>query len=112
MQAQRIVAEMCNVPWRGVTARSARMTYHADEVIDEESKITGLDMNVMIRDQFDAALFCAGHVGGQHRAYANAAVYHYVLPDEAVGCHLTRLSAKVTSDPYNSQGARIHVITS
>lgn len=112
MQAQRIVEEMCNVPWGGVAARSARMTYHTDEVVDEESKTTGLDMNVKIRDQFDAALFCAEHVGGQHRAYANAAVYHYTLPDEAVGCHLARLSAKVTSDPYNSQGARIHVITS
>lgn len=112
MQAQRIVEEMCNVPWNGVTVRAARMTYHTDEVIDEETKTTGLDMNVKLRDYFDAALFCAGHVGGQHRAYANAAVYHYTLPDEAVGCHLTRLSAKVTSDPYNSQGARIHVITS
>lgn len=112
MQAQRVVEEMCNVPWRGVSVRSARMTYHTDEVIDEEKKITGLDMNVKIRDQFDAALFCAEHVGGQHRAYANAAVYHYTLPDEAIGCHLTRLSAKVTSDPYNSQGARIHIMTS
>lgn len=112
MQAQRVVEEMCNVPWRGVSVRSARMTYHTDEVVDEATKTTGLDMNVKLRDQFDAALFCAEHVGGQHRAYANAAVYHYTLPDEAIGCHLTRLSAKVTSDPYNSQGARIHIMTS
>ena len=111
-QAQRIVDEMCNVPWQGVSVRSARMTYHTDEVVDEATKTTGLDMNVKLRDQFDAALFCAGHVGGQHRAYANAAVYCYTLPDEAVGCHLTRIAAKVTSDPYNSQGARIHVMTS
>lgn len=111
VDAQTVVDSFCEIPWESVFEKDAGMTYHTDEVVDEDSKITGLDKNVLIRDCFDAALFCAGHVGGQHRAYANAAVYRYELPDEAVGLTLSSISIQVTSDPYNSRGVRLHVFT-
>lgn len=112
IEAQTIVDSLCQIPWKKVSARDATMTYHTEETVAEidGQKINGLEMNVRIRDEFDAALFCADHSGGQHRAYANAAVYHYVLPDGALP-KLTRLVAKVTSDPYNSAGARISILT-
>lgn len=109
--AQLVVDSLCDVPWKKVAEKSATMTYHTEENVGtEEEPVKGLDMNVKIRDQFDAALFCAEHRGGQHRAYANAAVYHYVLPDGTLP-KLTRLTASVTSDPYNSAGARIAILT-
>lgn len=111
VQAQRVVDSFCDVPWEPVKPSAATMTHHTDEVVDEADGTTGLDKNVAIRDQFDAALFCAGHSGGQHRAYANAACYRYTMPDEAVGATLTTFSAQITSDPYNSAGARIHIFT-
>ena len=112
VDAQIIVDSLCGVPWEKVAAKDAIMTYHTEESVAEVDgeKIGGLEMNVRIRDQFDAALFCADHAGGQHRAYANAAVYHYVLPDGALP-KLTRLVVKVTSDPYNAAGARIAILT-
>ena len=108
--AQAVVDLMCEVPWEAVAADSATMTSHSDEKPEGE-EMSGLDQNVINRDEFDAALFCAGHSSGTHRAYANAAVYRYELPDEAVGTSLTSLAARVTSDPYNSAGARLHVFT-
>ena len=109
--AQLVVDSLCDVPWKKVAEKSATMTYHTEENVGtEEEPVKGLDMNVRIRDQFDAALFCAGHTGGQHRAYANAAAYHYVLPDGTLP-KLTKLTASVTSDPYNSAGARIAILT-
>lgn len=112
IEAQTIVDSLCGVPWGKVSAKDAVMSYHTEETVGEidGQKINGLEMNVRIRDQFDAALFCADHAGGQHRAYANAAVYHYELPDGTLP-KLTKLTAKVTSDPYNSAGARIVVLT-
>lgn len=111
IEAQTIVESLCAVPWQKVADRAARMTYHTEENVGSEgAPISGLEQNVRIRDQFDAALFCAEHRGGQHRAYANAAVYHYVLPDGSLP-KLTRLVAKVTSDPYNAAGARIALLT-
>lgn len=112
VDAQIIVDSLCGVPWEKVAAKDAIMTYHTEESVGEVDgqKVGGLEMNVRIRDQFDAALFCADHAGGQHRAYANAAVYHYVMPDGALP-KLTRLVAKVTSDPYNAAGARIAILT-
>ena len=112
IEAQTIVDSLCGIPWKKVAARDATMTYHTEETVAEigGQKINGLEMNVRIRDEFDAALFCAGHTGGQHRAYANAAVYHYVLPDGTLP-KLTKLTANVTSDPYNSAGARIAILT-
>lgn len=112
IEAQFIVDSLCGIPWKKVAARDATMTYHTEETVAEigGQKINGLEMNVRIRDEFDAALFCAGHSGGQHRAYANAAVYHYVLPDVTLP-KLTKLTANVTSDPYNSAGARIAILT-
>ncbi len=111
VQAQKIVDTFCEVPWTRTGVDSAQMTYHTEEIVDEDRKITGLEMNVDIRDRFDAALFCAGHHGGMHRAYANAAVYRYTMPDDAIGKTLVSLAARVTSDPYNSAGARLHVFT-
>ena len=110
-QAQKIVDTLCEVPWERTGVDSAQMTYHTDEIVDDERKISGLDRNVEIRDNFDAALFCAGHSGGMHRAYANAAVYRYTMPDDAIGKILVSLAARVTSDPYNSEGARLHIFT-
>lgn len=111
VQAQKIVDTLCEVPWTRTGVDSAQMTYHTEEIVDEDRKITGLEMNVDIRDSFDAALFCAGHRGGMHRAYANAAVYRYTMPDDAIGKTLVSLAARVTSDPYNSEGVRLHVFT-
>lgn len=112
VEAQIIVDSLCGIPWKKVAVRDATMTYHTEETVAEidGQKINGLEMNVRIRDEFDAALFCADHSGGQHRAYANAAVYHYVLPDGTLP-KLTKLTANVTSDPYNSAGARIAILT-
>lgn len=114
-EAQKIANSLCSVPWTRVNARSAGMSYHTNAVINPDADghgTTGLDMNVEIRDELDAAMFCAGHVGDQHRAYANAAVYVYTLPDAAVGKSLAALTANVTTDPYNEKGCRLHVWTS
>ena len=97
--AARIVRELCNVPWEASAARQAEMPPHGDE------------HNPQNREKFDAALFCAGHGDNMHRAYANAAVYRYALPSAAVGKTLTGLTVRVTSDPYNAAGARVHVFT-
>lgn len=112
--AQAVVRALCDVPWQSVSARDAAMTYHTEETVYTDADgtaVKGLDMNVRIRDEFDAALFCAGHSGGMHRAYANAAVYRYAVPSAAQGVSLVSLSANVTSDPYNSKGCRLHVWT-
>ncbi len=98
--AARIVRELCNVPWEASAVRQAEMPPHGDET------------NTQNREKFDAALFCAGHADGMHRAYANAAVYRYAIPSAAVGKTLTGLAVRVTSDPYNAAGARVHVFTS
>lgn len=97
--AARIVSELCNVPWEASAVRQAEMPPHGDE------------SNPQNREKFDAALFCAGHGDNMHRAYANAAVYRYTLPAAAVGKTLTGLTVRVTSDPYNAAGARVHVFT-
>ena len=113
--AQQIVNSLCSVPWEKVAERNATMTYHTSETVAKDAdgnEISGLDMNVQIRDEFDAALFCAEHEGGMHRAYANAAVYVYAVPSAAQGRTLTALAASVTSDPYNANGCRLHVWTS
>lgn len=108
VEARKIVESLCDLEWTSIKVKDAQMTYHTEEQIDGKP---GLDRNVDIRDSFDAALFCADHAAGQHRAYANAAVYRYTLPDSAIGVTLTALKANVTSDPYNALGARIHIFT-
>lgn len=108
--AQTVVDLLCDVPWQPVSVDQATMTSHSDTKAENE-EISGLDRNVLERDAFDAALFCAGHSGGKHRAYANAACYRFTLPDSAIGLTLLSISARVTSDPYNSAGARLHVFT-
>lgn len=108
--AQLIVDSLCDVPWQGVGVDEATMTSHSDTTTKDQP-VSGLDRNVLARDNFDAALFCAGHSGGNHRAYANAACYRYTLPDGAVGLSLSSIKVRVTSDPYNAAGARLHVFT-
>ena len=99
--AQKVVYSLCDVPWEAVATRQAETPPHGDE------------KNAANRDKFDAALFCGEHDedAKTHRAYANAAVYRYVIPSAAQGKTLASLAATVTSDPYNSKGCRLHVFT-
>ena len=114
--AQKIADTLCEVPWERASAKDAVTTYHTESVVYKDEKtgeeVGGLEMNVRIRDELDAALFCAGHDGSTHRAYANAAVYAYAVPTAAQGKALASLAIRVTSDNYNSQGCRLHVWTS
>ena len=114
--AQKIADTLCEVPWERASAKDAVTTYHTESVVYKNEKtgeeVGGLEMNVRIRDELDAALFCAGHDGSTHRAYANAAVYAYAVPPAAQGKSLSSLAVRVTSDNYNSQGCRLHVWTS
>ena len=110
-QAQKIANIFCEIPWEPVSEKSAMTTYHTDAVIDDNTGETGFDANVRLQDSFDAAAFCADHVGGMHKAYANAAVYKYKIPTGDVGKTLQSISVNTTSDPYNAQGVRLHIIT-
>lgn len=106
-----LVSSLCTVAWEAVPETDATSPSHTETTADKGgSPDGGLDGNPGIRNQFDAALFCAGHVGDRHRVYANAAVYHYVLPKGELP-KLTRLTVRVTSDPYNANGARIALLT-
>ena len=110
LDAQNVVDNLCDVPWELVSAKSARLTNHTSETIKVgEEEVNALDYNVTIRDQFDAALFCAGHSGGAHTAYANAAMYVYKLPTAAVGKTINSIKLRLSSDPYNSKGCRVAV---
>ena len=102
VDAQRVVDELCNLPWLAVSPAEAGVTSH-----DE----TELDANVLNRDRFDAALFCAEHENGEHRAYANAACYKVSFPAGTADMRLTSLKVRVTSDAYNAHGARIALVT-
>ena len=97
--ASRIVSELCRVPWEAVDPANAELPTHGD------------DKNAENRDLFDAALFCCEHGDNLHRAYANVAVYRYAVPSAAQGKTLESLAAKVTCDPYNANGARLHLFT-
>lgn len=98
--AQAIVDALCDIPWQEVGESHAQMSYHTDKMLDK---------NVEIRNRFDAVSFCANHVGGLHRAYANAACYVFELPDMETYPNLTSVKARVVSDPYNSGGVRLAV---
>lgn len=111
LDAQTVVDEFCNVPWELVNPKTSQFAYHTEEVVDKESGRTGLDENVAIRDSLDAALFCAEHSAGMHRAYAQAMCLRFTLPDDAVGASLSSLKLKVSSDPYNSGGCRVSAFT-
>ena len=102
IDAQRVVDELCNVPWEQAAATTAVITAH------DESE---LDANVSNRDRFDAALFCADHANGAHSAYANAACYKIPFPTGTAGKKITSLKVRVTSDAYNAAGARIALVT-
>lgn len=102
IDAQRVVDELCKVPWEQAAATTAIITSH------DESE---LDANVSNRDRFDAALFCADHANGAHRAYANAACYKIPFPTGTAGKKITSLKVRVTSDAYNAAGARIALVT-
>ena len=110
-QAQKIANTLCEISWEPVSEKSAMTTYHTDAVIDDNTGETGFDANVRLQDLFDAAAFCADHVGGMHKVYANAAVYKYKIPTGDVGKTLQSISVNTTSDPYNAQGVRLHIIT-
>lgn len=110
VEAQAIVDRLCDVAWEESPEPSAGMAYHTSDEIEETGK-SGFDSNVIQREHLDAAAWCAGHSGGQHRAYANAACYVFELPDAQSYPSLTSLKAKVTSDPYNSSGVRLAVHT-
>ena len=97
--AERVASSLCDVPWEAVAERQAILPTHGD------------DNAPASRDNYDAALFCGDHANSLHRAFANAAVYRYTMPDAAVGASLASLAVKVTSDPYNSAGVRLHVFT-
>ena len=107
--AQAVVDGLCDTPWQEVEDEVAQMAYHTSEVVDNATGTTGLDMNVVIRNRLDAALWCADHSGGRHRAYANAACYVFEMPDMAAYPNLTAVKLRVTSDPYNSTGVRLAV---
>ena len=109
VDAAAVARGLCGVPWIPSEAKVAQMSYHTSEVVDKETGATGLDCNVAIREKFDAALFCAEHKAGMHRAYANAACYVFELPDVAEYPNLTKVKLRVTSDPYNSSGVRLAV---
>ena len=98
--AQAIADNMCSVPWTAVEESHAQMSYHANEM---------LDRNVEIRNSFDAAAFCAYHVSGMHRAFANAACYVFELPEMETYPEIVSLKTRVVSDPYNSGGVRLAV---
>lgn len=99
--AQNIASTLCDVPWtRAGSDGPAMFALHDSKALDE---------NVANRDLFDAAEFCAGHANGQHRVYANAAMYVCELPQAAQGATLESVKVHVHSDPYNELGVRIAV---
>lgn len=116
-EVSKLANSLCDVKWQRVTPKDAIMTYHTNEVVywsdpvEKTGGVTGLDYNVMIRDEFDAALFCGGHVSETHKVYGNAACYRFILPDMTTYPLLNSLRVNVTSDPYNSTGARIAIFT-
>lgn len=105
-EAEKISATLGDVPWEEVSPRDATFPAHSGASGESDAE------NVAMRDSFDAALFCAEHNGLRHRAYANAACYRFVLPDEAVGQTLASVRMRVFCDPYNANGARVSVYTS
>lgn len=103
IDAQTITLSLCDVPWQKVAPLDASFTSHNAD---------SLDQNVENRDSFDAALFCANHADGLHRAFANAAIYRFPVPDAGVGAVLEEISFSAASDPYNVSGLRINVFSS
>lgn len=99
-EAQKIADTLCDVPWtRAKSDGPAMFPLTAAKSLDE---------NPANRDLFDAALFCAEHSDGAHRAYANAAMYLFKLPSTS-GVNLKSVTVHVESDAYNALGARIAV---
>jgi hypothetical protein len=105
-EAERISSTLGEVPWVEVVPRAATFPAHSDASEESDAE------NVAMQDSFDAALFCAEHTNQRHRAYANAACYRFILPDEAVGASLASIKMHVYCDPYNAAGARVSVYTS
>ncbi len=99
-EAQKIADTLCDVPWTRAKSDGPAMFPLTDAKT--------LDENPANRDLFDAALFCAEHSDGAHRAYANAAMYLFKLPSTS-GVNLNSVTVHVESDAYNALGARIAV---
>lgn len=67
-----------------------------------------VDENASARACFDAAEWCAEHdAAKRHRAYAQAAIYRFALPEAARAVTLESVAVTVTCDPYTPQGARV-----
>lgn len=90
----------CEVPWTAAPLDSyPSFPTYATAKVDE---------NASARECFDAAEWCAEHdESKRHRAYAQAAIYRYALPEAARSLTVESVTVKVTCDPYTPQGARI-----
>lgn len=99
--AQNIADTLCDVPWTRADSDGPAMFPQHDA--------KALDANPGNRDLFDAAAFCAEHVNGAHKVYANAAFYLFALPSAAQGKTLSSVKVHLASDPYNEFGARVAV---
>lgn len=98
VDAQLVVDQLCDVPW--VMAKSdGPATFPSHQT-------NALDSNIEEREIFDAALFCAEHKDGMHRAYANAAFYVFKLPVSNENT-IEKVEVDLFSDPYNEFGARV-----
>jgi len=110
--ASRISRTLCECAWEASSADEATMPSHSNEMVKRDTvEKSGLDWNVVDREHFDAATWCAEHSGGSHRAYANAACYVFKLPAMDSYPNLLSIKVRVTSDPYNISGARIAALT-
>ena len=91
---------LCEVPWTAAPLDSyPSFPTYATAKVDE---------NASARECFDAAEWCAGHdESKRHRAYAQAAIYRYALPEAVHALTVESVTVKVTCDPYTPQGARI-----
>lgn len=104
--AEMVSAKLGTVPWEESPVDQSVFPAHSGKSESSDAE------NVKDRDKYDAALFCADHSDGRHRAYANAACYRLSFPDSAQGVNLTEIAVKIYSDPYNSLGARVAVFAS
>jgi hypothetical protein len=104
--AEMVATKLGTIPWEESPVDQSVFPAHSGKSESSDAE------NVKDRDKYDAALFCADHSDGRHRAYANAACYRLSFPDSAQGVNLTEIAVKIYSDPYNSLGARVAVFAS
>lgn len=97
-EVETMASRMCGCPWEEAAPLDACLPSHAQG---------SMDGNAANRDYFDAACFCGEHADGLHRVFGQAACYVFALPDAAVGVGLASVTARVVSDPYCAEGARL-----